>query len=45
MDNLAFELVKLPLESVAIFLLKLELLFLICENHCLEVSRNFDNNL
>ena len=38
MDYLAFELVKLSLQSVAIFLLKLELFFLICENHSLEVS-------
>ena len=45
MDYFTFELVKLPLQSVAVFLLKLELFFLICKNHSFKVSGYFDYNL
>lgn len=45
MDNLTFQLVQLSLQRVAIFLLELELLFLVCEHHSLEVSRNLHDDL
>jgi hypothetical protein len=44
-NDLAFKLVKLSLESVAVLLLELELLLLVCEHNCLEVSRNLDKDL
>jgi hypothetical protein len=43
-NDLALELVQLPLESVAVLLLELEFLIFIGENYSFEVSRNLNND-